>query len=114
MRAQNDDIIKQMRVQNDLMNRERLNREKHLREIDHSRDKHGANSPENVNLLPYVDDSRDKMRREYEKNLRKENKDLDEEKRQRYTYQIKQKQEERNKMKEFHKAANDLEKSIKI
>ena len=110
---QNDNMIRHLREQNSLMDKEKRLRERHGREIDHSRDVEGTASPENVNLLPFVDDSRGQMRREYIKNLTKENKDLDEEKRQMKTFHLNKKKEERAKIQEFHKAASDLERNIK-
>ena len=106
--------MKSLRQQNGVMNQERKERERLIKALDHSQDREGAAAPKNVNLLPFVDDVRIKMRREYEERLKKENKNLKIEKEQYQDYKIQQKNEERKKQQQFQKIANDMEKSIKI
>lgn len=113
MKAQNDDIMKQLRYENGMINRAKMERERNLRSLDHSIDKDGAKDPKNVNLLPFIDDSRVKTRKEYMKSLRKENNELNIEKKHLQEYQNKMKLVDRENQDKFTKATKNMEHLIK-
>ncbi|CAI2361248.1 unnamed protein product [Moneuplotes crassus] len=109
MKAQNDDIMKQLRYENGMINRAKMERERNLRSLDHSIDKDEAKDPKNVNLLPFIDDSRVKTRKEYMKSLRKENNELNIEKMNLKEYQNKMKLIDRENQNKFSKATKNME-----
>jgi hypothetical protein len=77
---QNNKLIQDLREQNDQIMKEKMQRDTSNKELNISSDIQGIQAPQNVNLLPFMDDARSQIRRDYIKNLTLENKSLDIEK----------------------------------
>lgn len=77
---QNNKIIHDLREQNDQIMKEKMQRDTSNKELNISSDIQGIQAPQNVNLLPFMDDARSQIRRDYIKNLALENKNLEIEK----------------------------------